>query len=388
MKNIAILGSTGSIGRSTLEVIAQNRDRFRVVALAAGSNIDLLEQQIKTFSPDIAAVADSDAAYALSKRFSKRLKRTEILSGDEGIESVAAYAGADFVISAIVGSAGLLPTITAIKAGKTVGIANKEALVMAGDIVMREAKKNGSKIMPVDSEHSAVSQCIEGHSSADIRRIILTASGGPFVNRTKNDLKNIRPKDALKHPNWSMGRKITIDSATLMNKGLEVIEACWLFDMPPEKIDVLIHPQSIIHSLVEFKDRSCMAQMSMPDMRGPISYALSYPERIAEPIPGLELENIGPLTFRKPDHDMFPCLLYAYEAIRAGGTLPAVLNAANESAVYAFLDNKIGFNDIPAVIRKIVEGHTVNQAPALDDVLEADRWAREKAEHYVKELRV
>jgi len=388
MKNIAILGSTGSIGRSTLEVIAQNRERFRVVALAAGSNIDLLEQQIKTFSPDIAAVADSDAAYALSKRFSKRLKRTEILSGDEGIESVAAYAGADFVISAIVGSAGLLPTITAIKAGKTVGIANKEALVMAGDIVMREAKKNGSKIMPVDSEHSAVSQCIEGHSSADIRRIILTASGGPFVNRTKNDLKNIKAKDALKHPNWSMGRKITIDSATLMNKGLEVIEACWLFDMPPEKIDVLIHPQSIIHSLVEFKDRSCMAQMSMPDMRGPISYALSYPERIAEPIPGLELENIGPLTFRKPDHDMFPCLLYAYEAIRAGGTLPAVLNAANESAVYAFLDNKIGFNDIPAVIRKIVEGHTVNQTPDLDDVLEADRWAREKAEHYVKELRV
>jgi len=384
MKNIAILGSTGSIGRSTLEVIAQNRERFRVVALAAGSNIDLLEQQIKTFRPDVAAVADSDAAYALGKR----LKGTEILSGDEGINSVAAYAGADFVISAIVGSAGLLPTITAIKAGKTVGIANKEALVMAGDIVMREAKKNGSRIMPVDSEHSAVSQCIEGHNSEDIRRIILTASGGPFVNRTKNDLKNIKAKDALKHPNWNMGRKISIDSATLMNKGLEVIEACWLFDMPPEKIDVLIHPQSIIHSMVEFKDRSCMAQMSMPDMRGPISYALSYPERIAEPIPGLELENIGSLTFRKPDHDMFPCLLYAYEAIRTGGTLPAVLNAANEIAVYAFLDNKIGFNDIPVVIRKIVEGHTVKQLPDLAEVLEADRWAREKAKNYVKELKV
>ena len=384
MKNIAILGSTGSIGRSTLEVIAQNRERFRVVALAAGSNIDLLEQQIKTFRPDIAAVADSDAAYALGKR----LKGTEILSGDEGINSVAAYAGADFVISAIVGSAGLLPTITAIKAGKTVGIANKEALVMAGDIVMREAKKNGSRIMPVDSEHSAVSQCIEGHNSEDIRRIILTASGGPFVNRTKNDLKNIKAKDALKHPNWNMGRKISIDSATLMNKGLEVIEACWLFDMPPEKIDVLIHPQSIIHSMVEFKDRSFMAQMSMPDMRGPISYALSYPERIAEPIPGLELENIGSLTFRKPDHDMFPCLLYAYEAIRTGGTLPAVLNAANEIAVYAFLDNKIGFSDIPVVIRKIVEGHTVKQLPDLAEVLEADRWAREKAKNYVKELKV
>ena len=384
MKNIAILGSTGSIGRSTLEVIAQNREHFRVVALAAGSNIDLLEQQIETFSPDIAAVADRDAAYALIKR----INGTEILSGDEGINSVAAYAGADFVISAIVGSAGLLPTITAIKAGKTVGIANKEALVMAGEIVMREAKKNRSKIMPVDSEHSAISQCIEGHNCADIRRIILTASGGPFVNSTKNDLKNMKAKDALKHPNWNMGRKISIDSATLMNKGLEVIEACWLFDMPPEKVDVLIHPQSIVHSMVEFRDRSYMAQMSMPDMRGPISYALSYPERTADPIPGLELENIGPLTFRKPDHDMFPCLLYAYEAIRVGGTLPAVLNAANEIAVYAFLDNRIGFNDIPAVIRKIVEGHTVNQAPHLDDVLEADRWARGKAEHYVKELRV
>ena len=385
MKKIAILGSTGSIGRSTLDVIAQNRERFRVVALAAGSNIDLLEQQIKTFSPDIAAVADADAAYALSKRFGKS---TEILSGDEGINDVAAYAGADYVISAIVGSAGLLPTITAIKAGKNVGIANKEALVMAGHIVMREARENSCRIMPVDSEHSAISQCIEGHNSADIRRIILTASGGPFVNRTKNDLKNIKPKDALKHPNWNMGRKISIDSATLMNKGLEVIEACWLFDMPPEKIDVLIHPQSIIHSLVEFKDRSFMAQMSMPDMRGPISYALSYPERTAEPIPGLELENIGPLTFRKPDHDMFPCLLYAYEVIKAGGTLPAVLNAANEIAVYAFLDNQIGFNDIPAVIRKIIEVHTVKQSPDLEDVLEADRWARGKAENYIKELRV
>src|SRR5574340_428431 len=234
-------------------------ERFRVVALAAGSNIDLLEQQIKMFSPDIAAVADAAAACTLSKRLGKKAKGTGILAGAEGINSVAAYAGADFVISAIVGSAGLLPTITAIKAGKTVGLANKEALVMAGQIVMKEAKKNSSRIMPVDSEHSAVYQCIEGHNSADIRRIILTASGGPFVNRSRDDLKNIRPKDALKHPNWNMGRKISIDSATLMNKGLEVIEACWLFDMPSEKIDVLIHPQSLVHSLVDFKDRSFMA---------------------------------------------------------------------------------------------------------------------------------
>jgi 1-deoxy-D-xylulose-5-phosphate reductoisomerase len=384
MKNIAILGSTGSIGRSTLDVIAQNRERFRVVALSAGSNIDLFEEQIKTFSPDLVAVADKDAADALRKR----LKGVEILSGFEGINCVAAHPDADFVLSAIVGSAGLLPTITAIKAGKTVGIANKEALVMAGDIVMKEAKKNRVKVIPVDSEHSAVSQCIEGHNSEEIRRIILTASGGPFVNKTKDALRNIKPKDALKHPNWIMGKKITIDSATLMNKGLEVIEACWLFDISPEKVDVLIHPQSIVHSLVEFKDRSCLAQMSMPDMRGPISYALSYPERLAEPILGLELEKIGSLTFRKPDHDMFPCLSYAYEAIKTGGTVPAVLNAANEIAVYAFLDDKIGFNDIPAVIRKTVERHTAHLVPELDDVLEADRWAREKAEQYIKELRI
>ena len=383
MKNIAILGSTGSIGRSTLDVIAQNRERFRVVALTAGSNTDLFEQQIKTFGPAVVAMADKDAAHALRKR----VKGIEILSGIDGINHVAAYADADFVLSAIVGSAGLLPTITAIKAGKTVGIANKEALVMAGDIVMKEAKKNKVKILPVDSEHAAVSQCLEGRSGGEIRRIILTASGGPFVDKTKEDLKHIKAKDALKHPNWNMGKKITIDSATLMNKGLEVIEACWLFNISPEKVDVLIHPQSIVHSLVEFRDRSCLAQMSMPDMRGPISYALSYPGRIAEPIAGLELEKIGSLTFRKPDHDMFPCLSYAYEAIKTGGTVPAVLNAANEIAVYAFLENKIGFNDIPAVIRKTVERHTVHVAAALDDVLEADRWAREKAEYYVKELR-
>ena len=384
MKNIAILGSTGSIGRSTLDVIAQNRERFRVVALAAGSNIDLFEEQIRTFRPGLAAVADKDAALALRER----LQGVEILYGADGVNSVAAYPDADFVLSAIVGSAGLLPTITAIKAGKTIGLANKETLVMAGDIVMKEAKRNKVTIIPVDSEHSAVSQCLEGRNSEEIRRVILTASGGPFVDMRKSDLKNIKAKEALKHPNWSMGRKISIDSATLMNKGLEVIEACWLFGLPPEKIDVLIHPQSIIHSFVEFRDMSCLAQMSMPDMRGPISYALSYPERLAEPISGLELEKIGSLTFRKPDHDMFPCLSYAYDAIRTGGTVPAALNAANEVAVYAFLDNKIGFNDIPAVIRKTVERHAAKADPGLDEVLEADRWAREIAGQYVKELRI
>jgi 1-deoxy-D-xylulose-5-phosphate reductoisomerase len=384
MKKIAILGSTGSIGRSALEVIAQNRDRFRVVALAAGSNADLFEQQIRAFGPAVASLADEKAADALRSR----LNGTEILSGAEAVNSIAAHSDADFVISAIVGSAGLVPTITAIKAGKTVGIANKESLVMAGGIVMREAKRYKVKIIPVDSEHSAVSQCLEGRSSMDIRKIILTASGGPFVDWKKSDLEDIRAEDALKHPNWTMGRKISIDSATLMNKGLEVIEACWLFDMPPEKVDVLIHPQSIIHSLIEFCDRSCLAQMSMPDMRGPISYALSYPERLPETIAGLQLDRIGSLTFGKPDNETFPCLSYAYEAIRAGGTLPAVLNAANEIAVHAFLGNTIRFTDIPLVIRKTLDNHSVQPVSELYDVLEADRWAREKAKIHIKELMI
>jgi 1-deoxy-D-xylulose-5-phosphate reductoisomerase len=257
---------------------------------------------------------------------------------------------------------------------------------MAGSIVMAEAKRNNVRIIPVDSEHSAVYQCLEGRSREEIRRIVLTASGGPFVNRARHELEDITAEDALKHPNWSMGRKISIDSATLMNKGLEVIEARWLFDVPPEDIDVLIHPQSIVHSMVEFRDRTFLAQMSMPDMRAPIAYALSYPERLDTPIHGLELDRVGMLTFRKPDHDSFPCLSYAYEAIGAGGTTPAVLNAANEFAVHAFLDRKIGFNDIPAVIHKTVRSHTSRPHPSLDDILAADRWARETVSSCIKEI--
>jgi len=278
-----------------------------------------------------------------------------------------------------------MPTLAAIQAGKAVGLANKEALVMAGGIVMAEARKRGVKIIPVDSEHSAVFQCIEGHKRTGIRRIILTASGGPFVGRKKEDLDDITAKDALNHPNWSMGRKISIDSATLMNKGLEVIEACWLFDMSPDKVSVLIHPQSIVHSLVEFIDRSCLAQMSMPDMRGPISYALSYPDRIGDPIPALDLEAIGSLTFGRPDNETFPCLSYAYDAIRAGGTVPCVLSASNEVAVNAFLDGRIGFNKIPLVVRRTVDSHKVSPVSNLEDVLEADRWSREAAERCIQE---
>lgn len=381
MKRITILGSTGSIGRSTLDVISRNSSQFKAVALVAGKNVDLLEEQIRAFRPDVAAVADEQTAEDLSRRVSG----VRVLFGPDGVNQAAAYESADLVISAIVGSAGLLPTITAVRAGKDIGLANKEALVMAGSIVMQEAKCSGIRIIPVDSEHSAVYQCLEGRKKEEIKRIVLTASGGPFVNREKHELAGITAEDALKHPNWSMGRKISIDSATLMNKGLEVIEACWLFDVDPDRVDVLIHPQSIVHSMVEFRDRTFLAQMSMPDMRAPIAYALSWPERLDTPIHGLELDKIGNLTFKKPDHDGFPCLSYAYEAIRAGGTVPAVLNAANEVAVHAFLDRRIGFNDIPAVIRRTVREHTTKTSPALQDVLNADEWARETTEAYIKE---
>ncbi|MBI5640511.1 MAG: 1-deoxy-D-xylulose-5-phosphate reductoisomerase [Nitrospirae bacterium] len=383
MKRLTVLGSTGSIGQSTLDVVAGNRDRFKVVALAAGRNIDILEKQIQAFSPELVAVADEATAAALRSR----TKGPDILSGAGGMEQVASYSGSDFVISSIVGSAGLMPTLAAIRAGKTVGLANKEALVVAGGIVRSEAKKHNVKIIPVDSEHSAVFQCLEGQNREDIRRIILTASGGPFFNKKRGDLKNVTAKDALNHPNWSMGKKITIDSATLMNKGLEVIEACWLFDMAPEGVDVLIHPQSIVHSMVEFRDRSLLAQMSVPDMRGPISYALSYPGRISDPIPGLDLDRIETLTFTKPDHESFPCLSYAYDAIRAGGTMPCVLNASNEIAVHAFLDGRIGFSDIPLIIKKTMDRHSVGSASELGEVLEADIWARETAKNYIKELK-
>ncbi|MDA8083887.1 MAG: 1-deoxy-D-xylulose-5-phosphate reductoisomerase [Nitrospiraceae bacterium] len=383
MRNITVLGSTGSIGRSTLDVISRNRESFRVVALTAGSNIKLLESQIRQFKPGIVAVADAKTAGELAKK----VRKIDILSGPDGISQVAAYAGSDFVISSIVGAAGLMPTVAAIKAGKNIGLANKEALVMAGELVMKIAARKKVRVIPVDSEHSAVFQCIGNHTPDQIHRIILTASGGPFVNRTLKDLKNITAQDALKHPNWSMGRKISIDSATLMNKGLEVIEACRLFNMPAGKVDVLVHPQSIVHSLVEFSDRSCLAQMSVPDMRGPIAYALSYPLRVKDPIPALRLDQIRTLTFSVPDLKTFPCLSYAYLALAEGGTMPCVLNAANEVAVHAFLHGRIGFTHIPAVIRKTIDGHEAVPASSLGRILEADRWARETAEKYISRLR-
>jgi 1-deoxy-D-xylulose-5-phosphate reductoisomerase len=387
MKRITILGSTGSIGRNALDIVSRNMNRFKVSALTAGNNIDLLEKQIKAFSPDVVALADEKAARELKKRLGKRhASSLRILSGNKGVIEASAYDNSDFVLSAIVGSAGLAPTLSAIHAGKTIGLANKESLVMAGKMVMEASKKHRVRILPVDSEHSAIFQCIEGHKKSDLRRIILTASGGPFADRSIHELHDITPEDALKHPRWKMGKKISIDSATLMNKGLEVIEAHYLFNLPPDQIDVLIHPQSIVHSMVEFLDRSYIAQLSIPDMKGPIAYALTYPERLKNVITGLELDSIESLTFRKPDLECFPCLSYAYRALEAGGTLPSVLNAANEVAVNAFLKGLIRFPAIPRVIKKTMDQHSLISETGLDVILKADKWARKKAKEIIKSL--
>jgi len=388
MKRLTILGSTGSVGRNALEIVSCHMNCFKVSVLTAGSNTALLEKQIQAFSPEVVALADEKAAKELRRKLGKsHASSLHILSGEAGVLEAAAYGDSDFVLSAIVGSAGLAPTLSAIHAGKTIGLANKESLVMAGDMVMEASRKYGASILPVDSEHSAVFQCIEGHKKSDVRRIILTASGGPFVDRAPHELHNIKPEEALKHPRWNMGKKISVDSATLMNKGLEVIEAHHLFDLPPDKIDVLIHPQSIVHSMVEFLDRSCIAQLSIPDMKGPIAYALTYPERLKNVMPGLELDSVESLTFKKPDLACFPCLSYAYTALEAGGTMPSVLNAANEVAVNAFLKGMISFLHIPLVIKKTLDQHALITETGLDVILETDKWARKKTKEIIKSLR-
>jgi len=382
MKNIVILGSTGSIGRSALEVIKKFPDKFKVIGLTAGKNISLLIKQIERFRPKIVAVSDEKAYKNLKSQIPK-FQNVEILFGTEGISSVASMPNADIVISAIVGSAGLLPTLAAIRAGRTVALANKETLVMAGDIAMSEARQYGTTLLPVDSEHSAIFQCISGHGKDSIKKIILTASGGPFLGKTVSELEHVVSDDALKHPNWSMGRKITIDSATLMNKGLEVIEACYLFGLSHDMIDVIIHPQSIIHSIVEFVDGSCLAQMSKPDMKGPIAYALSYPERLNNVMKPIDWKRLSGLTFQKPDIDTFSCLSLSYFALKAGGTMPAVLNASNEIAVAAFLEGVIGFNSIPVIIEKVMNSHHLQPVDDIGVIIEADRWAREETKKLI-----
>ncbi len=395
MKNIVILGSTGSIGKSTLDVILRFPERFKVIGLTAGKNIDLLIKQIEQFNPMVVAVSSEDSYKSLKSKIKNskiKNKNLEILVGQEGIISVAKMQEADIVLSAIVGAAGLLPTIASIQTGKTVAIANKETLVMAGDYVISQVKRYGTLLIPVDSEHSAIFQCLNVHNRRFVKKIILTASGGPFFGKRAEELEHISPEDALKHPNWSMGKKITIDSATLMNKGLEMIEAHHLFNTPPENIDVLIHPQSIIHSIVEFNDCSYLAQLSRPDMKGPIAYALSYPERLNDVIKPINWESLSSkistgLTFYKPDTKNFPCLPLSYSAIKIGKTMPAVLNASNEVAVGAFLEGIIGFNKIPVIIRKVMDLHIPQPADDISNILEADRWARDAALKIIKSLK-
>lgn len=381
MKHLAILGSTGSIGVSTLEIVAAHPDRYRVVTLTAGSNLARLEEQVRRFRPLRVAVIDADGAQRL--RESLGPDAPEIVAGVEGLITCATHPEADMVVSAIVGAAGLVPTMAAIEAGKDVALANKETLVTAGPLVMEAVARRGVHLYPVDSEHSAIFQSLEGHHKDDVRRLILTASGGPFRDRALADLEQVTPADALAHPNWSMGRKISIDSATMMNKGLEVIEARWLFDLPAERIAVHIHPQSIVHSMVEYVDGSVIAQLGIPDMKTPIAYALSYPERLPLDLPPLDLCSLGSLTFAEPDHDRFTCLALAYDVLRSGGTSPAVLNAANEVAVEAFLGGEIPFLQIPAVIRAALDRHRPQPLQHIDEALRADRWGRETAREII-----
>ncbi len=376
-KKLAILGSTGSIGVSTLEVVAQFPDRFEVVSLAAQRNIDRLEAQIRQFQPQLVSVADEARAQVLRTRCAD--VPVEIYAGEAGAIQVATHPAADLVVSAIVGFAGLAPTYQAILARKDLALANKETLVVAGALMMPEIKKQGVALLPVDSEHNAIFQALQGQRRADVRKIILTCSGGPFRTFSPADLQRVTAAQALRHPNWAMGPKITIDSATLMNKGLEVIEAHWLFDVAFADIEVVVHPQSVVHSLVEYVDGSLLAELGVSDMKIPLAYALAYPERVPVAVPRLKLPALHTLMFAEPDLKTFPCLQYGYEAGQIGGTMPAVLNAANEIAVDKFLQGQIAFTAIPRVIRHVMDQHAVQAVTSLNILCEVDRWARQAA---------
>ncbi|APG27242.1 1-deoxy-D-xylulose-5-phosphate reductoisomerase [Syntrophotalea acetylenivorans] len=377
MKRLGVLGSTGSIGVSTLEIVAAHPDQYQVVSLSAGNNLKRLKEQIQRFRPQVVSVVCPDAARLLRDELGP--DGPQVTSGVEGLIACASHEQIDMVVTAVVGSAGLVPTMAAIEAGKDIALANKETLVVAGSLVMEAVARKGVNLYPVDSEHSAIFQSLEGHQKSDVRRLILTASGGPFRDRPMADLNQVTLADALAHPNWDMGRKITIDSATMMNKGLEVIEARWLFDLPAEQIAVHIHPQSIVHSMVEYVDGAVMAQLGIPDMKTPIAYALSYPDRLALDLPALDLCALKNLSFAEPDLDKFPCLALAFQALAAGGTAPAVLNAANEIAVDAFLREQIGFLDIADTIGRVLDSHVPNALEHIDDALRADIWGRQQA---------
>lgn len=380
MKAITLLGSTGSIGTQTLDIVAQYPDQFRIVGLAAGRNVTMLAQQIRQFRPEIVAICEEEKLAELKSAIADLDPQPILVAGSAGVIEVARYGDAQSVVTGIVGCAGLLPTIAAIEAGKDIALANKETLIAGGPVVLPLVEKYGVKLLPADSEHSAIFQCLQGVPKGGLRRILLTASGGAFRDWPLEKLAEVTVQDALKHPNWSMGRKITVDSATLMNKGLEVIEAHFLFGMDYDHIDIVIHPQSIIHSLIELQDTSVLAQLGWPDMRLPLLYAMSWPERIYTDWQQLDLVKAGNLTFREPDHKKYPCMQLAYAAGRAGGSMPAVLNAANEQAVALFLDEKIGYLDIARLIEKTCERHQIDNCPnpSLDDILAADKWARQE----------
>src|SRR5262247_2255478 len=380
MKRLAVVGSTGSIGQNTLRVVQHLSDRFRIFALAANSAVDRLAEQTAVFRPDVVAIADTLSADQFRKRcMDLRISVPEVVTGERGLRQIASATEVDIVVSAAVGAAGLEPTYSAVAAGKTVALANKEAMVLAGELLRKTASRTGARVIPVDSEHSAVDQCLRSGEHGEVRRLILTASGGPFRETPVEEFGSITPEQALKHPTWRMGKRITIDSATLMNKGLEVIEARWLFNIVPEKIDIMVHPQSVVHSMVEFVDGSVIAQLGTADMRQPIQYALTYPERLPSAVASLDWTMVPRLDFNPPDRKRFPCISLAYRAIEMGGTAPAVVNAADEVVVQAFLDKKLLFSDIPKIVADTLEAHTVQPADRLESVMEADAWARSHA---------
>jgi 1-deoxy-D-xylulose-5-phosphate reductoisomerase len=380
VKAITLLGSTGSIGTQTLTIVAQYPDQFQIVGLAAGRNVERLAAQTRQFRPEIVAIADSAELPTLKAAIADLDPQPILVAGKAGMAEVAGYGAAETVVTGIVGCAGLLPTIAAIEAGKNIALANKETLIAGGPVVLPLVQKHGVKLLPADSEHSAIFQCLQGVPSGGLRRILLTASGGAFRDWPVEKLAEVTVADALKHPNWSMGRKITVDSATLMNKGLEVIEAHYLFDLDYDQIEIVIHPQSIIHSLIELQDTSVLAQLGWPDMRLPLLYALSWPERLYTNWEPLDLVKAGTFTFQAPDHAKYPCMQLAYAVGRAGGAMPAVLNAANEQAVELFLESEIRFLDIPRLIETVCDRfQSYNRSdPSLDDIIAADQWARQE----------
>jgi len=392
MKGLCILGATGSIGVNTLDVASRHPDKYKIVALSANSQIKRLVELCKKYQPEYAVIADETLLDELIKQLKNINSSIKVLSGIPGLETIASLPQVDYVMAAIVGAAGLKPTLAAARSGKRILLANKEALVMSGLIFMDEVKKNNAELLPIDSEHNAIFQCLPEHydkglAESGITKILLTGSGGPFRTKAISELSDITPDQACAHPNWSMGRKISVDSATMMNKGLEIIEACWLFNTNPDNIQVVIHPQSVIHSMVQYSDGSVLAQLGQPDMRTPIAHALSWPERIESGVEKLDLFEIAKLEFEKPDYKRFPCLRLAEESIRKGGTAPAILNAANEVAVASFLDNKLKFIDIAYIVEQTLKNLPSRAASSLNEILEDDLAARKEAEQLIK-LRV